>query len=614
MSALAPALLDTLRRLFPIPTDPHLDATAELALHQVVTALADALERGELGLDLDGPAPESVAVAESAPTPVETGTEPWSEPPTSASASNGTGAALSATGSPDAKQTDSPATSSPAPVPTPAWPDAHLAALEACGWLVEAGALDEAPEAPVVRDGRWLRWRRWHQQLHHCISSLIARGQGSLEPAPRASQRSQALQRAAAAGLDPQQCRAVEALLLHRLVLLTGGPGTGKTSTVVQMLAAALRLQPELRLRLAAPTGKAAARLGAAVAAGAAALEPGLGERLQELPCGTLHRLLEARGDGAGFRRGPGLPLELDLLVVDEVSMVDLPLMQALLAALPVASRLLLVGDPDQLPPVGPGAVLQELCRPASLAALGPAAIELRTTYRNDGAIAALAAMLRHRPRQSADARALLRPQLAQLQPGDNVQWLEAPAGRLPAQVMRRLHQHQQRLEQLAVEVGRLDPQTGPDAEAADGLLAELEQLILLSPIRQGPWGVEGVHRALLGEVLAGPLQGWPLGTPVLNRRNLAEQGLANGDIGVLVAGMDGGRLVLFAGGRLLHPARLGEAEPALALTVHKSQGSQYGEVLLLLPPGRPLNASLLYTALTRARAQALVITAPVVA
>ena len=611
MSLLAPSLLDSLRRLLPIPKAARLDATADLALQQVVTALAAALERGDLGVDLDGPAPQAVVVAESEPTAGETSPEPRSDKPRSASASSGTGAVLSAPGSPDARQTDSPATrsSAPAPLPAPAWPDAHLAALEACGWLVEAGALDEAPEAPVVRDGRWLRWRRWHQQLHHCTSTLIARGQARLEPAPSATQLAQALQRAAAAGLDPQQCGAVEALLQHRLVLLTGGPGTGKTSTVVQMLAAAQRLQPDLRLQLAAPTGKAAARLGSAVGAGAAALEPRLAERLRDLPCGTLHRLLEARGDGAGFRRGPGLPLELDLLVVDEVSMVDLPLMQALLAALPEASRLLLVGDPDQLPPVGPGAVLQELCLPASLTSLGPAAVELRTTYRNDGAIAALAATLRHRSGPSADGLQVLRPQLAQLQPGDNVQWLEVPVRRLPSEALERLRRHQRRLAELAAELGRLDPQIGGEPDGADALLAELERLILLSPLRQGPWGVEGVHRALLGEVLAGPLQGWPLGTPVLNRRNLPEQGLANGDIGALVSGTGGGRLVLFPGGRLLHPARLGGAEPALALTVHKSQGSQYGEVLLLLPAGRPLDASLLYTALTRAREQALLIT-----
>ncbi|MFN4866840.1 MAG: ATP-binding domain-containing protein, partial [Cyanobium sp.] len=117
--------------------------------------------------------------------------------------------------------------------------------------------------------------------------------------------------------------------------------------------------------------------------------------------------------------------------------------------------------------------------------------------------------------------------------------------------------------------------------------------------------GVEGVQRVLLGDAARGPLQGWPLGTPVLNRRNLSEQELANGDIGVLVAGEGGRRLVLFPGGRLLHPAQLAGAEPALALTVHKAQGSQYGEVLLLLPAGRPLDARLLYTGLTRARSSA---------
>ena len=567
MSALAPALLDSLRRLLPAPGGSRLDAAADLALQQVVAALSAALERGELALDLEGPAPESLAAAEGDPT----------------------------------------APSNPTDPSDPAWPAAHLAALTAQGWLVEAAALDANPEAPVVRDGRWLRWRRWHQQLKHCTTALISRGQTVLEAAPSAAQRRKALAMAAAAGLDPQQCAAVEALLSHRLVLLSGGPGTGKTSTVVQMLAAALRLQPQLRLQLAAPTGKAATRLGSAVASGAAALEPDLAQRLQALSCGTLHRLLEARGDGAGFRRGRGLPLELDLLVVDEVSMVDLPLMEALLAALPDSARLLLVGDPAQLPPVGPGAVLLELCRPDALAALGPAAIELQTTYRNDGAIAELAAALRHCPQRGPELLTALRPQLEPLDPGANVQWLVAPAGRPPADALDRLREHQQRLAALAHHLS----EAAPANTASEALLTELERLILLSPIRQGPWGVEGVQRALLGEALNGPLQRWPLGTPVLNRRNLPEQGLANGDIGVLVAGPHGERLVLFPGGRRLHPARLVGAEPALALTVHKAQGSQYGELLLLLPPGRQLEARLLYTGLTRARQLARLYTPP---
>lgn len=562
MSSLAAALHESLTRLIGGAREPR---TAR-ALQQVVGALTAALERGELGLDLEGPAPEGLAEPDD---PVD-----------------------------------------------PCWPAAQLEALESCGWLVEATALTARPEAPVVRDGRWLRWRRWHQQLQNCLDALINRGRQPSQPLTGASERRAARARAAQAGLDPRQCTAVEALLCHRLVLLSGGPGTGKTSTVVQMVAAALRLQPELRLQLAAPTGKAAGRLAAAVAEGAGALERPLAEQLRQLGGTTLHRLLEARADGAGFRRDQRRPLELDLLVVDEVSMVDLPLMVALLAALPPEARLLLVGDPGQLPPVGPGAVLLELSRPESLAALGSAAVELRTTYRNDGAIAALATRLRQLEARGPALLETLRPQLEALEAGANLCWLEAPPERPPAEALRRLRDHQQRLAGLAQAMTPLSD--GEDAAAGnhDLLLAELERLILLSPVRQGRWGVNGLHAALLGDAAARSAEHWPIGTPVLNTRNLPEQGLANGDIGVLVPGRATGRsqaaaarLVLFPGGRLLHPARLGPMEPALALTVHKAQGSQYHEVLLLLPPSRPCDARLLYTGLTRARRQALLFT-----
>ena len=148
--------------------------------------------------------------------------------------------------------------------------------------------------------------------------------------------------------LDAQQRQAVATLLHQGLVLLEGGPGTGKTSTVAGMIAALRAREPGARIHLAAPTGKAAARLRAATGG--------------TLPCTTLHRLLESRGERFGRHRGR--PLDLDLLVVDEVSMVDLGLMGALLEALPDACRLVLVGDPAQLPPIAPGAVLQELQRP----------------------------------------------------------------------------------------------------------------------------------------------------------------------------------------------------------------------------------------------------------
>lgn len=131
---------------------------------------------------------------------------------------------------------------------------------------------------------------------------------------------------------------------------------------------------------------------------------------------------------------------------------------------------------------------------------------------------------------------------------------------------------------------------------------------MLLTPVRQGRWGVEALHQLLLGEAAGRPIAHWPLGTPVLHQRNLPELGVANGDVGVLV-GHGAARRVLLPGGRLLHPARLGLVEPAFALTVHKAQGSQYGTVWLLLPPGRDWESRLIYTGLTRAREQAWLFT-----
>ncbi len=540
MSQLASALGDTLlRRLPPAATsDPAL-------LLQASRALIAALEQGELGLDLEGEPPEGVEAN--------------------------------------------------------SWPDATLKALVASGWMAEAEDLaggsneeaNSAVHAVIVRDGRWLRWRRWHEQRRQCLEDLIQRAQASLQPVPTPQAIAAATACAASAGLDPQQQTAVATLLKQQLVLLLGGPGTGKTSTVAQMLQAALAVDPQLRVQLAAPTGKAAARLSAALEAG------------HPLPCSTLHRLLEARGNGR-FARNAKQPLELDLLVVDELSMVDLPLMGALLEAMPAQARLLLVGDAGQLPPVGTGAVLEELSQEELRERLGAAVVELTTTYRNNGAIAALASALRQAPGRAADPLPALRPLLTQLTSNDNLRWLECPLQQLPAAVLQPLREHQQRLQKLSLALRWQGSAVEPSDSAA--LLNELEQLIALSPLRQGPWGVAALHRALLGSAATGPLERWPLGTPVLNRRNHPEQNLANGEIGVLVE-RNGQRLVLMAGDRLLHPARLAGAEPALALTVHKAQGSQYGQVLLLVPPSRQRDPRLLYTGLTRARQAVLLVT-----
>jgi len=523
---------------------------------------------------------------------------------------------------------------------------------------LQQSALVQASDSPLVLEGQRLAWRRWQQRLQQVLDALVERAQApppawpasagepaaaaagepaadepsAGEPAPAAETLAAAI---ALAPLDGQQRRAVGTVLARGLVLLEGGPGTGKTSTVAAMIRAVQEHCPQARIHLAAPTGKAAGRLGQAT-----------GDRH---PCSTLHRLLEQRGDR--FLRNRNHPLGLDLLIVDEVSMVDLELMAALLEALPASCRLVLVGDPAQLPPVAPGAVLAALQRPAPRAALGAAVVRLETTYRHAGAIAAVAATLRQwgqadGPDRPADAGAetlleLLRPQLQRLGEDDNLHWLEVPwtgwTPSLPEPVLQRLQEHRLKLAELARAAETQGAETqgaetqgaetqasGDQAAAVEALLAQRDRLLLLTPQRRGPWGVETLHRLLLGEAAADPAR-WPVGTPVLCLRNRDDLGLANGDLGVVVGDSpkanpdssldshrDFQRWLVFGPhpSQRLHPAQLaGAVEPALALTVHKAQGSEAEEVIVLVPPGEPRDPRLLYTALTRARQRALLVT-----
>ncbi|MFU8884910.1 MAG: ATP-dependent DNA helicase [Cyanobacteriota bacterium] len=470
---------------------------------------------------------------------------------------------------------------------------------------VTASPLAAGEASPLVLVEGRLAWRRWHQQRQAVLMQLLQRAAFAPPEAP-APAAIAALVEAHGNGLDADQQRAVAAVLRHRLVLLEGGPGTGKTSTVARMLAAVRAQRPSCRIQLAAPTGKAAARLRTAIASA----HP-------DLSCSTLHRLLESQGER--FRRHRHHLLDLDLLVVDEVSMVDLALMEALLDALPESAQLVLVGDGAQLPPVAPGPVLLELQRPEQRLALAEAAVQLRISYRNAGAIAELAAWLRSQlecappaPPDTPAAPALalaLKEQLALLKPGANLHWHPSQPQRLPGLLVERLRAHQAQLQQLS------EPEQLATAAGAERLLASLEQCLVLSPVRKGPWGVDAVHRALLGEGLERGPRHWPLGTPVLCSVNADELGLANGDLGVLVE-RQGERRLLFApagSGEPLwvHPAQLPAVQPALALTVHKAQGSEAQEVWVLLPESERTCDRLLYTALTRARQQAHLITTP---
>lgn len=508
------ALAEALPRLYGEPPDAFLG--------QLIGALTEAMERGELALDLADPPPDGVEAS--------------------------------------------------------GWPDAHLQALS-------QSVLSRPPHGPLVLEGSQLRWRRWHRLRRNVIENLTARAH---------RQTPLSHWRPPAGVKDPQQRLAIRTALERDLLVLAGGPGTGKTSTVARILAAVSKLQDDSRIHLAAPTGKAAARLRAATEA--------------RWPCTTLHQLLESRGEGA-FRRNRERPLKLDLLVVDEVSMVDLALMGALLEALPEEARLVLVGDPAQLPPVAPGAPLQELLQEEQQPLLQPAVVTLQTPYRNAGAIAQVASALRERigSQRHAVGHPIreLEPQLSALGPGANLHWQEVPLGPLPAVVVQRLQEHLRHLESAVRECT-------PGTDRGWPALVEIRDgLLVLTPRHRGPWGVEAVHRHLLGEGSGAALGQWPSGTPVLCTRNLHGLGLSNGDLGVVVeVGPD--RWLAFGQDSpiWLHPAQLsGAVEPALALTVHKAQGSEAMQVMVLLPEAEGADRRLLYTALTRAREEAWLLT-----
>lgn len=455
---------------------------------------------------------------------------------------------------------------------------------------------------------------------------------------------------------DPDWQRIACAMALRgRLALITGGPGTGKTYTVARLLALLFALHPApetLRIALAAPTGKAAARLKQSIDLALGQLGqalPGaldwllLGERLKEAL--TLHRLLGARPDTRALRHDAHHPLEVDVLVVDEASMVHLEMMAALLAALPERARLVLLGDKDQLASVEAGAVLGDLCGSAergeydadSLAwiaactggavpsvfhatdrcppALAQQTVMLRQSRRFDGAIGALAVAVNAGDVRAADA--VLRgadPAVQRLRLPDAA----APAlhgvlalalqGRpgAPIGYDRYLHALRRR------------PPAG-DAEAhrawVVAVVQAFEQVRLLCALREGEWGVTGLNARIEAELRRrGDIarQGeWYAGRPVMITRNDVALGVYNGDVGVALPGVDGKglRVWLLDGDhqppRSVLASRLPQTETAFAMTVHKSQGSEFAHVALVLPPyATPvLTRELVYTGITRAKA-----------
>ena len=477
----------------------------------------------------------------------------------------------------------------PEGIETDGWPLLHREALVASGWL-------DGDQAVLVLNHNTLSWRRWQGAMQELELELLRR---CFQAPIHATNQDAAISHPSKNNdLSAEQQAAVRAIDRYGVVLLSGGPGTGKTSTVQHMLLRAFEKQPKLRARLAAPTGKAARRLQDAVRSNPITAA---------LPCTTVHRLLEARP--GGFARHRRNPLQLDLLIVDEMSMVDLELGRALLSALPTHCQLILVGDSAQLPPIGAGAVWQHLQEPDQNKRFKDGAITLSEVYRNRGALAQMSAVLRDQG---------LKPfwsQLSSLPKTSNITVHYSQTRQIPEAVHAALTRHLDHLKDKASALG-INAHGQPDQQQAQELLNILDTSMVLCPRRRGPWGVNAVHQHLLN---SSEPQRWPSGLPVLCSENQPELGLANGDLGVMVGeGVQQRALFLCSDPSgdsrhaLYHPARLRSLEPALALTIHKAQGCEMDKVMLLWPTLDDRQSSaLLYTAITRAKQQVLLFADP---
>ena len=398
------------------------------------------------------------------------------------------------------------------------------------------------------------------------------------------------------AGYEEQR-GAARIALSQRVTVLTGGPGTGKTTTVARLLAlfaGQAGSGARLRIALAAPTGKAAARLQEAVQSEIDELDLVDQRRLSGLQATTLHRLLGSKPDSSSrFRHDRGNRLPHDVIVVDETSMVSLTMMARLLEAVRPQSRLLLVGDPDQLASVDAGAVLADLVEGLG-AGEGSPVVALQTSHRFGESIGALAAAIR-----TGDADAALEVLQAG---GDHIEWIDDAD---PTATLRKVFLPQALALRQAAILG--------DAGAA---LVTLDEQRLLCAHRRGPHGVQHWNRQVerwLTESTGEPIwTDWYAGRPVLVTANDYGLGLYNGDTGVTVSGPDGLRAAIAGAGepREFATSRLPELETMFALTIHKSQGSQAAEVTVLMPPvdSRLLTRELFYTAVTRAKSKVRVV------
>ena len=518
-----------------------------------------------------------------------------------------------------------------------AWPDADAwtRQLAASRWVDtpdDATAVAD-PHAPLVLEGGLLYLRRY-REYERALALGLQRI--ATQPVPEAGIEPLALLFARLfphAAHDDRQARAAALALRHALLLVTGGPGTGKTTTTARLLvllvAQALhagRASP--RIALAAPTGRAAERMAESVRQAVQALAA-MGvdaDLLAALPTSgtTLHRLLGTIPDSPRFRHDGDNPLPFDVVVVDEASMIDLPLMAKLVDAVASGTRLVLLGDPDQLPSVEAGDVLAAILGAAGEGdamergdadvlrpLLGDA--DKTSVLVQEGGEARFPGIRVHLQRGWRQSEALdLAPLAAAVREGD----ADAALAQLRAGTLSNVHFHEGLADPLEPQRDALLAHfraLGHAATPADAL-AQSTRLRLLTAVREGPQGARTLNARIERLLAEGggsgrAPQGHFQGQLLIVTENSYRHRLFNGDIGVCLRDAAGTLVAWFPGDdagnpRAFHPAALPAHESAFAMTVHKAQGSEFDTVWLLLPArgNRVLSRELVYTGITRAR------------
>jgi exodeoxyribonuclease V alpha subunit len=505
--------------------------------------------------------------------------------------------------------------------------------------LIGRDASDGKPVILVERDGK--RFCYFQKYLHHELVFLEElrkrladdRQQTSARLPTEVRQLLEDQPREFGVVLDPGQQTALGRALRKNFTIISGGPGTGKTAIVRALVRCLLRLgiAPE-RIALAAPTGRAAQRLTDALRGGKG--EPPAsagGSPMPELTATTLHQLLAYSPTRGIFYRHAENPIPADVVIVDEASMIGLVLMAQLFQALRPDTKLVLLGDKDQLPSVEAGAVLAALVPADDLVVL------LEKNYRSQPAIQEVAAAINAQQSEVVDRL----PRCSLVGDGTEVTtlaelacrggcWLHEQDG--GSAELRTIVEHWAEHQFLSAEKGRkaykdligayslpatFDRLEGAEEKVLDLLFQILGRSRLLTLIREGPWGCVDINRRLCDFLRPHFDRGAraPLfaGVPVLVTRNDYFRQLYNGDVGITLRCREGGYRVVFqrsTGYVAFPPETLPAHEPGFALTVHKSQGSEYDHVLLVLPPegGRQLlTKELIYTGITRAKRLAIV-------